>query len=314
VRLPGWLSWLSRGDPDATSPDELNPTRPDLVGATAEGKIGREFCPGALIPSVPPASAPPPPGVDRLRVEPGEKWLILGITRSGKSVLARELARSWQYGSVVVIDTKGEDVALIPNARLCYWADDVVRALPGRVVYRPAPAERLRRHPGDPHLPPLWCRIEDIAAKVLQNSRDGVAGPTLIVCHELRELCTEQRIGPQFRELITAGAGLGISLALVTQRPQRVAVEARSEAHHVVLFCLASPSARAEAADLMDDPENPAMAQLIRKFALPLDHTWLHRGPDWRVRRHKAIALGRPNRPLGASPGAGVEQAEERQP
>ncbi len=229
---------------------------------------------------------------ETIRVEPGHKWLILGINRSGKSVLARQLALSWGAGSVVIVDTKGEDVALVPNARLAYWSQDVVRNLPGRNVWRPAPGERTARKPGDnPRLPPLWNRFEEIAAKLLTNSRGAAPGPSLVVVHELRELCTEQKIGPQFRELITAGAGLGISLVLVTQRPQRVAVEARSEAQHVVLFTLASASARAEAADLLDDPSRPDLARLVRKYALPLDHTWLHRGPDWRVTRHLPVAV-----------------------
>lgn len=290
--MPRWLDGLlgrdpSPGDPRATGGVALAGDQADVANGPVHARTEQENL--EILP--PPPAPPPAPGVDRLQVKPGEKWLILGITQSGKSVLARELARSWQYGSVIVIDTKGEDVALIPNARLCYWAEDVVRALPGRVVWRPAPAERIRKRAGYSAFPPLWGHFEAIAHKVLTNSRGEAPEPTLIVAHELKELCSERAIGPEFRECITSGAGLGISLALVTQRPQRVWTDARSEAHHVVLFTLASASARAEAADLMDDPTNPAIARLIRTAALPLDHSWLHRGPDWRVRRHRPIVL-----------------------
>lgn len=222
----------------------------------------------------------------------GEKMLILGMNGSGKSEIAKSIARSWVIGPLVVVDTKGKDpAALVPNATVCYTAAEVVRHLPGRVVYRPTLAEKTRWQPGDDHrYRPLWCRFEAIAAKLLQYARES-GRPVLIVVHELRELCTEQTIGPIFRECITAGRSDGVTLVLLTQRPQRVALEARSEAQHVICLTLTDQAARDEAAALLSDPDQPELVAIARQRSLPLNFTWWYRGPDFRLALHAPIAL-----------------------
>lgn len=228
-------------------------------------------------------------GID---LRPGQKMLILGMNGSGKSVFAQAVARAWALGPVVIVDTKGDDpAALVPNVTICASADEVCRRLPGRVVWRPGPEEKRARRPGDPHsLRPLWCRFEQVCSKLYEQAQ-ATRRPTLVVVHELREFCTEQQIGPAFRELITAGRSLGITLVLVSQRPQRVAVEARSEAQHVVCFTLTGRAAREEAADLLDDPDQPELTALVRQRSLPLDYRWLYRGPDYVLRLHDPVRM-----------------------
>jgi hypothetical protein len=230
------------------------------------------------------------PDVHELR--PGEKMLILGMNGSGKSVISQSIARSWAVGPIVVVDTKGDDpAAMIPNSTICYTADDVVRHLPGRVIYRPSMDEKARRRPGDPRgLRPLWCRFEVIASKLWQLASE-TRRPSLLCVKELRELCTEQSIGPAFRELITAGRSKGITLILETQRPQRVALEARSEAQHVICLTLTDPAAREEAASLLADPNQPEMVAAIRQRSLPLDFRWWYRGPDFALRLHDPVRM-----------------------
>ena len=46
-------------------------------------------------------------------------------------------------------------------------------------------------------------------------------------------------------------------------------------------FTLTGRAAREEAADLLDDPDQPELTALVRQRSLPLDYRWLYRGPDY---------------------------------
>jgi hypothetical protein len=202
-------------------------------------------------------------------------------------VIATWIARGWASGSVVVFDPKGDDPeARIPNMSVARTADEVVRRLPGRVLYRPAMGEwetvRGVRMPG------IWARFEKVCRKLYELARRGL-GPILVVIHELADLCTAHAIGPAFGQLIREGRSKGITLVMVTQRPQGTAVLARSEAQHVIAMTLADQAARDVASDLLSDILRPEMAALIRSRPLPLDHTWWYRGPDFRLRLHSPL-------------------------
>ena len=206
-------------------------------------------------------------------------------------MVATWIARSWAAGPVVVFDPKGDDrEAEIPNCTVCRRADDVVRRLPGRILYRPGMGE-YSAVPGS-RLPGIWARFEKICRKLYELGRRGVR-PILLVIHELATLTTSQGIGPAFAQLIREGRSLGITIVMVTQRPQGTSLLARSEAQHVIAFTLADQGARDVAAELLSDIERPQMAAVVRSRPLPLDHRWWYRGPDFRLRLHDPLPLPR---------------------
>ncbi|MDE2620632.1 MAG: hypothetical protein KGL54_10770 [Sphingomonadales bacterium] len=216
--------------------------------------------------------------------------LILGQNGSGKSVIASRIGRSWAAGPVVVFDPKGDDrEAVLPNMGVARRADDVVRHLPGRVLYRPSLPDyepvRGSRMPG------IWASWERVSRKILEDAKAGHR-PTLVIVHELATLTTSQGIGPAFAQLIREGRSLGITLILITQRPQGTSLLARSEAQHVVCMTLADQAARDVAAELLADIEHPEWAAQVRSRPLPLDHSWWYRGPDFRLRLHAPVPIG----------------------
>ena len=212
--------------------------------------------------------------------------LILGQNGSGKSVIASRVGASWAAGPVVVFDPKGDDAeAVLPNMGIARRAEDAVRHLPGRVLYRPGLADYERR---GGRLPGIWASWELVCRRVYAGAQRGER-PALVIVHELATLSTSQGIGPAFAQLIREGRSLGITLILVTQRPQGTSLLARSEAQHVVCMTLADQAARDVAAELLSDIERPEMAALVRSRPLPLDHTWWYRGPDFRLRLHAPV-------------------------
>ena len=214
--------------------------------------------------------------------------LILGQNRSGKSVIATRIGRSW-VGPVVVFDPKGDDrEAVLPNMAVARRADDAVRHLPGRIIYRPELGEYEAR---GGRIPGIWASWDRICRRVYDGARRGER-PYLVIVHELATLTTSTGIGPAFAQLIREGGGMGISLILISQRPQGTAMIARSEAQHVVVLTLTDQAARDVAAELLADVDRPEMAQLVRSRPLPLDHTWWYRGPDFRLKLHAPVPLG----------------------
>lgn len=213
----------------------------------------------------------------------------MGQNGSGKSVLVSAIARAWERGSIVVYDPKDDPEALIPNAAIVRTARDAVRALPGRLIYRPTLAEFTDHRPGDPRGgPPIWARFDEIMRKLLTLARAG--GPaSLVVIHELADLSASWGQGPALGEVIRKGRSLRITLAMVTQRPQGTVPIARSEAQHVVAFTLTDAAARLVASELLADIERPEIAAAIRLRPLPLDHRWWYRGPDFRLRLHSPL-------------------------
>ncbi len=193
---------------------------------------------------------------------------IAGQNGCGKSTVATELARGLER--VLVFDPKVDPAAMLPNAAVVSSAEQAVRALPGRVIWRPMGADADDAEAG----------FDRICAKILDDARAG-RGATAVVVHELMFLATQNRIGPRFRELIVGGRSLGITPILVSQRPVGVPVIARSEAQHMLCFTLLDPDDRAEMGKLM----GPA----ITRAPLPLDFTFWYRGPDLRL--HLAAAI-----------------------
>lgn len=203
-----------------------------------------------------------------IRIAAGHKVLIAGQNRSGKSTLATGIANA--FSRVVVYDPKNDPAAAIPNAAVVTTAREVIRRLPGRILYRPG-AE----------MTDVAARIDEICWALLEAANRG-APPTSLVVHELGDLCTAYRIGPGLSEMIRKGGGLGLTVILVTQRPQGIAVMARSEAQHAMCFTLLDPSDRDTMAALMG-PQ-------VRERPLPLDHTFWYRDPDLSLRLMAPVA------------------------
>jgi energy-coupling factor transporter ATP-binding protein EcfA2 len=206
--------------------------------------------------------------VNQLRLLAGQKVAIAGQNGSGKSVLASSIARAMDR--VVVYDPKWDPAAEIPNAALCTTAREVLRALPGRVLYRPDAVEGGQ----------IVDRFDEICRKIIQ-----LGGHHGIVVHELSNLGSAFAIGPWHRAVITQGRSLQISVVEVTQRPRNIPIVALSEAQHLVCFTLLNPDDR----DVMAG----YMGQAIRPEPLPLDFTWWYRGPDLRLRLHSPLSLAR---------------------
>ncbi len=211
-------------------------------------------------------------------VRPGQKFLIMGQNRSGKSVLATAIARGFDRGTVVVYDPQEDPEVMIPGSAVVRTAREAIRALPGRLIYRPAGAEMAK-------VEKFW---DEICEKVIALARRG-GGSSAVVVHELGDLGTQNRIGHAFAEVIRKGGRLKITSVIVTQRPQGIPVIVRSEAQHVACFTLTDASDRDVAASLLADINSPESAAVIRLRPLPLDHTWWYRGPDFQLRLHQPL-------------------------
>jgi len=215
-------------------------------------------------------------------VRAGQKVLIAGQNGSGKSVLAGALTRS--LDRVVVYDPKDDPAADLPNAVVVRRAKDAVRALPGRVIYRPDAAEQAK----------IGARWDEICDKVMADARRGQY--TAVVVHELADLGNAWRIGPHFREVIAKGRSVArepaITVILVTQRPKGIPVLTRTEAQHIVSFTLVDPDDRVLMAKSMGGL-TPGGFEAIAGAPLPLDHTFWYRGPDLRLRLCSPISVPR---------------------
>ncbi|MHB8420644.1 MAG: hypothetical protein ACYDCL_21440 [Myxococcales bacterium] len=214
----------------------------------------------------------PPPSLT-VELRAGDKMLIAGQNGSGKSVLATALARS--FDRVVVYDPKDDPAAEIPGAAVLATAREVVRGLPGRILYRPSGAELAA-------IPDRW---DEVCRRVLEDARRG-RGATALVVHELGDLATQYRIGSAFSEVIRKGRSLGITVVIVTQRPQGIPVIVRSEAQHVACFTLLDPADRDVIASLVG-------SRLPAERPLPLDFTWWYRGLDLRLVLCSPVSLSR---------------------
>ncbi len=204
--------------------------------------------------------------MSELRLQVGHKLTIAGQNGSGKSVLATAVANAMDR--VLVYDPKWDPSAEIRNATVCTTAREVLKALPGRILYRPDPVESGQ----------IVDRFDEICRKIVQ-----LGGHHGIVVHELGNLGTESQIGTYHKFVITNGRSLEIQVVEVTQRPRRIPVIALSEAQHLACFTLLNPDDR----DLLAG----YMGQAIRPQPLPLNFTWWYRGPDLRLRLHSPLSL-----------------------
>jgi hypothetical protein len=187
--------------------------------------------------------------------------VIAGRRGTGKSVLGTSLARRWDR--VLVYDPNMDPEALLPGAALCYGVDAALRALPGKVVWRPMAAE-------NDAIPDLFDRL---VRKVLATG--GAHG---FVIHELADLGGSDRaLAPFTSSLLRTGRNRRTPVIGITQRPVNVARLFFSEAAHAAMFLLEDRDDRRRMAEILG-PE-------VVDEALPADHSFWYRGPDLRLAR-----------------------------
>lgn len=153
--------------------------------------------------------------------------------------------------------------SVLPGAAVVYGVDAALRALPGRVVWRPTAAENSE-------IPGLFDRL---VRKVL-----NAGGAHGFVIHELADLGSADRgLAPFTSSLLRTGRRRRTPVIGVTQRPVNVPRLFFSEASHAVMFRLEDRDDRRRMAEILG-PE-------VVDEPLPADHSFWYRGPDLRLAR-----------------------------
>lgn len=191
-----------------------------------------------------------------LRVRAGDRVLIVGQTGSGKSTAASVIANAWRR--VLVVDPKLDDrVAELPNAHIAYGVRAALKALPGRVIYRPLPSE----------IEDLPTAFEPLARRVFTTGSCG------LVLHETEIVAPSSGARRWLRSLIMWGRSRRVPVIFCSQRPSRIDRLARSEPAHVYLFRMTDA----------DDLSTISGVMGVKPAALrPLnvEHAFYYRGPD----------------------------------
>lgn len=170
--------------------------------------------------------------------------------------MASVIANAWPR--VLVLDPKLDDqVAELPNAHVAYGVRAALKALPGRVVYRPLPSE----------IENLPAAFEPLARAVF------TAGGCGLVLHETEIVAPSVGTKRWLRSLIMWGRSRNVPVIFCTQRPSRIDRLARSEPAHVYLFRLNDPDDLSTISGLMG-VKSSALSPLST------EHAFYYRGPD----------------------------------
>lgn len=185
--------------------------------------------------------------------------VIAGRRGTGKTVLATSIASRWDR--VLVYDPNMDPEAVPPGAAIRYGYRDALRALPGRVVWRPTAAE-------NDEIPDLFDRL---VRRILE-----LGGAHAVVVNELADLGTADRsLTPFTSSLLRTGRRRRTPVIGVTQRPVNVPRLFISEASHAVMFRLEDRDDRRRMAEILG-PE-------VVDEPLPPDFSFWYRGPDLRL-------------------------------
>lgn len=200
-----------------------------------------------------------------IHVTAGDRVLVIGQTGQGKSAWANEVARRWPR--FLIFDPSHLEAEL-PGSVLAYGVDAALAALPGRVHYRPLPAE----------FDDLAGHFDRLAARV--RATGGAQG---ILIHELAIVAPQTGARRHLKYLIVAGRKHRIPMLMCTQRPRFIDSFARSQATHLVVFRVDDLDDQAEVRKMLALPRGAALAK--PPFA------WHHRGPDGVTRLMPPVTL-----------------------
>ncbi|MBT9174003.1 MAG: hypothetical protein DDT21_02414 [Syntrophomonadaceae bacterium] len=181
------------------------------------------------------------------------------MTGSGKSRLLTRLAGA--YSRALIVDPKDDPEAMLPNAAVVYDALSAVRALPGRVIYRPRRADMAQ----------LGAHVDRVLDRIW-----SLGGGHAVILHELGDLAGADRVPPVLAECYRKGRSRGIPMLAATQRPVDIPRVAISEASHIFAFALMDQRDRDTLAAYMGDQV---------RAGLPFTHSFWYRGPDYRLIR-----------------------------
>jgi len=201
-----------------------------------------------------------------------DRALVVGKTRSGKSVLTRMLAAQSTGARLLIIDVKGDvesGVTPIGNVGSIDWSAPVVHFRPGSMGRE------------------VFAELYD---QVL-----AAGGPTVVWLDEARGVTTSNYAPDGLLVVQMQGARLGIGHLVCCQRPYNVAVELRSEAEHFFIF---GPLARRDADSLAEEIGRVDGYELTgRRLAEMLDEIQAEHGRHaflWYDRRERTLTLCEP--------------------
>lgn len=190
----------------------------------------------------------------RLTLKPGERWIIVGKTGSGKSVFARYILAQWSraHWPVLIIDPKHgyETFAEEPERATLErpWRVNSLRDLFGVapvVIYQPAMPAR--------HDPVL----DMILFAVLEH------GFYVVEIEDTAGMMTSQLAPEGYMALITQGRAKKVSVLTLAQRPFNIPDVAMSQADHVIVF---RQLGAANIKRMVDFTQDPAMAYPLAKY------------------------------------------------
>lgn len=166
-----------------------------------------------------------------------ENAFIAGITRSGKTYLAKQLALRDKY--TVVHDAKGTFTFPLParyhRIRSVSELDDLDPEEHTRIVYSPVAHELRDEGAQDAFFEWAYTR----------------GGTTTVVIDELKKVCSKSRILPHLADLYSRGNEFGISVIGLSQEPMNIHSEPISQASHLYCFYIAIETHRVKMMSVM---------------------------------------------------------------
>jgi len=174
------------------------------------------------------------------------------------------------------IDT-GDEVNL-PNAHIAFTARDAIKALPGRVVWRPSWQELRPGGTGGTSVvrPEL---VDQVLRRVWELGHCGVG------LHELGDVADQNSVPIMLGAIWRKGRKKAIPIVAATQAPVGIPRVARREASHIFCFALHDPEDR----DTVASFTGPQIRDEPLPF--PFDFTCWHRGPDGIVHKMPSISV-----------------------